>query len=142
MGRKNIDPKLTDRKKLEKIYNFILDEFEYRKLPEDQFELNLKTNCTSKSLFETKKGSCDGMSAAMRELAAEAGIQPEDKLAFSKDGKNFHVWNIVYPDGKKYNIDVSQDALWKNNSKNEEFFLVGDEHFVEYFNRDTDIYGK
>ncbi len=114
----------NDYETVKNVHDYLIDHFEYDK--KTSFE-----NHTDIEGFRDGVMVCSGYGLAAYYLLNSAGVKTRIITGYGGDafgnGEN-HMWNIVFVDGKWYNIDVTWDDLGKG-KKVYDFFLKSDRDF-------------
>ncbi len=124
---------LSDRKKIKKIHDFIVQNASY-----DTDTLNYSTYDN----LVGKKSTCQGYMSLAYKMFTEAGIP--SRIITGTGNKDSHGWNIVYLEGKWYNIDCTWDDPITLDGKGViiyDYFLKSEEDFKGHL-RDEEFSSK
>lgn len=113
--------KLSDYEKIKKIHDFIVENASY--------DTDMKKYSAYDNLFE-KTSTCQGYMSLTYKMLTEAEIPC--RIITGTGYGEAHGWNIVYLDGKWYNIDSTWDDPLTSNGEDiltHDFFLKADKDF-------------
>lgn len=116
----NLEGVTDEFKKVEKIHDFIVENYSY----DESLLIH-----TAHGMLTNGKGVCEAYSLLARALLDEAGIESRlvfvDAKATNDQGPDYHMWNLVRIGGFWYHMDVTWDDAGETAIY--DYFLKGDE---------------
>ena len=138
--KKYINDSLSDKDKIRKIHNYIIDNTTYDKNRSDEKVVKYKSDNAYGVLIENH-GLCGGYTDSMMLFLEKFNI-PNYKIATEN-----HIWNYVKLNNEWLHLDLTWDDPVTNNGKNvldDSYFLITDSELKsiekEEHNYDTSIY--
>ena len=122
---KSLTDGLSDQKKLEKIYNFVVNNIKYNssitKLPSGYIP-NINTT------YSSKKGICYDFASIFAGMLRSVGIPTKLIKGTSSNVSGYHAWNEVYINGKWRIIDTSYDSQLKAGGHTTTLYKAGKDY--------------
>ncbi len=122
---KSLTDGLSDQKKLEKIYNFVVNNIKYdssiTKLPSGYIP-NINTT------YSSKKGICYDFASIFAGMLRSVGIPTKLIKGTSSNVSGYHAWNEVYINGKWRIIDTSYDSQLKAGGHTTTLYKTGKDY--------------
>ena len=112
---KIITPNMTDEKKIETIYDYIINNADY---DSEYYSNNKKVDFTSRTAYGillNKKGICGGFSDSINMLLRKIGI--EAYSVFGRAAGDDHAWNVIKLNGEYRYLDVTFDNTYSTAQK-------------------------
>lgn len=107
---KSLTKGLSDQKKIDKIYNYIVNNIRYdssiTKLPSGYIP-NINTT------YSSKKGICYDFASLFAAMLRSVGVPTKLIKGESSNVEGYHAWNEVYINGKWRIVDTSYDSQLK-----------------------------
>ena len=112
---KIITPGMTDEKKIETIYDYIINNADY---DSDYYSNNKKVDFTSRTAYGILlkgKGICGGFADSINTLLRKIGV--ESYFVFGRAGGDDQAWNIIKLNGEYRYLDVTFDNTHSTKEK-------------------------
>jgi len=123
-AREIIKDKKTDSAKLKTLYQYLVENYQYKK--------DLKTIPNASTVLNTKKGDCDGFSFLLVSQLRSIGIPAIMLYGFNPNSKQLHSWIAAYVNNSWIQADPGQKLYDKEVIKSLNlfiFFLATDQDF-------------
>jgi hypothetical protein len=123
---KIITPTMTDEKKVETIYDYIINNADY---DSEYYSNNKKVNFTSRTAYGillNGKGICGGFADSINILLRKVGI--ESHFVSGNGGGEDHAWNVIKLNGEYRYLDVTFDNTYSTKeSISHKYFNITEE---------------